>query len=88
MFTVDYVKTPKWANEQHSMFECIVKFDEFADEMPFGCNSADEYEHSKEIWTRTLTGEFGEISQYVPPAIDENGNATQSQPTTQGAQTL
>lgn len=88
MFTLDYVKSPQWADAQHSVFECVVKFDEFADEMPFGCTSADKYEHSKEIWTRTLAGEFGEILEYVPPTIDQNGNATQPQPTTEGAQTL
>lgn len=88
MFTVNYVKSPKWADEQHSMFECIVKFEEFADEMPFGCNSTDVYEHTKEVWNRALAGEFGEISEYVPPAVDKNGNATQPQPTTDGAQTL
>ncbi len=88
MFTIEYVKDLVWANVEQTVFNCTVKYAEFNEEHPSSINTTDPYPHIQEIWTRALAGEYGEILEYVPPAVDENGDATQSQPTTQGAQTL
>jgi hypothetical protein len=90
MFNIEYVKDLKWCDVEHTMFECVVKYAEFNEEMPAGINGADPYPHTQEIWAKGNAGDYGVIAEYVPPpepeplavASDEN------QPTTAGTQTL
>jgi hypothetical protein len=70
MFTIEYIKDLKWCNEEHSMFECIVKYEEFDEEHPSGINGTDPYAHIQEIWTKGITGEYGVIAEYEPPIIE------------------
>lgn len=67
MFTVEYVKDLKWANEEHTLLECVVKYQEFSEEHPTGVNATDQYEHIRNIWTKANAGEYGVIAEYVPP---------------------
>jgi hypothetical protein len=91
MFTVEYVKDLVWCDADHTFFSCVVKYEEFNEEMPCGVNSVDSYAHIQEIWTKANAGEYGVISEYVPPppfdpnsivAVVENGqlvtNGTQN----------
>lgn len=84
MFTVESVTNLSWSNPEHTQFDCVAKFAEFDEPMPFGCNASDTYAHSQEIWGRALAGEFGAIAEYVEPTLDTN----QPQPEVSGAQTL
>ena len=67
MFTIEYVKNLKWCDAEHSMFDCIVKYEEFNEEHPSGIAPIDPYAHIQEIWTKGIAGEYGVIAEYVPP---------------------
>jgi hypothetical protein len=72
MFTVQYVKNLKWCDAEHSVFECIVKYEEFGEEHPTGVNGNNSYAHIQEIWVKGNAGEYGEIAEYVvPPPLVE-----------------
>lgn len=89
MFTVQYVKDLMWCDESHTMFNCIVKYEEFNEEHPSSINATDPYAHIQEIWTKGNAGEYGVIAEYVPPPPPVIKPAPEEeQPTTQGTQTL
>jgi hypothetical protein len=67
MFTVEYVKNMQWCDAEHTFFECVVKYAEINEEMPSGINGTDQYSHINEIWTKANAGEYGVISEYIPP---------------------
>jgi hypothetical protein len=69
MFTIEYVKNLQWDDAEHTMFSCIVKYEEFNEEMPAGINATDKYAHIQEIWTKGNAGEYGVIAEYVTPEI-------------------
>lgn len=84
MFTIQYVKDLKWADAEHTMFECVVKYEEFNEEHPTGANATDQYPHIQEIWAKGNAGEYGVIAEYVPPVI----TPAEEQPTSTGTQEL
>lgn len=69
MFTIESVKNLQWVDEEHTMFDCIVKYEEFDEEHPVGVNSRDKYAHTQKLWTKGNAGEYGAIAEYVPPEI-------------------
>ena len=71
MLTIDYVKNLQWEDAEHTVFSCIVKYEEFNEEHPSGINATDPYEHINAIWTKANAGEYGEITEYVPPPEPE-----------------
>lgn len=90
MFTVEYVKDLKWENAEHTLFSCVVKYEEFNEEHPSGINGTDPYAHIQEIWTKGNAGEYGIIAEYVPPPeppVIESAPQDQ-QPNSSGTQTL
>jgi hypothetical protein len=70
MFTVEYVKDLKWDNSEHTMFSCVVKYEEFNEEHPSSINATDPYAHIQEIWAKGNAGEYGEIAEYVEIYIE------------------
>jgi len=87
MFTIEYVKNLQWENAEHTLFSCIVKYEEFNEEHPSGINATDPYPHIHEIWTKGIAGEYGEIAEYVPPPPPKPKSDAE-QPNTTGTQTL
>lgn len=69
MFTIKSVKNLKWEDESHTMFSCLVKYEEFNEEHPTGVNANDGYQHIQELWVKGNAGEYGVIAEYVPPEI-------------------
>jgi hypothetical protein len=69
MFTIEYVKNLQWNDAEHTMFTCVVKYQEFNEEHPSAINATDSYAHIQEIWTKGIAGEYGVIAEYVPPEI-------------------
>jgi hypothetical protein len=67
MLTVQYAKNPVYLNEEKTFINLIVKFEEFAEEMPFGASSNDPEPHGVDLYNRAVAGEFGEVAPYVPP---------------------
>lgn len=62
------VKNPKWANKEHSIIECEVNFNDLLEDfVPFSAVSSGDSKHAHEIFQRCVSGEFGEISEYVSP---------------------
>lgn len=57
----------KWANAENTVIECLVKFDNFQDAVPFAATPNDPEAHGKEIFARAVRGEFGEIAAFTPP---------------------
>lgn len=84
MFTLQYAKNLQWSNPEHTTFDCIVKWEEFSEEHPYGCMQSDHHAHTQELWQRVTAGEFGSIAEYV----DQTLAATEPQPQVDGAQTL
>jgi hypothetical protein len=83
MFTIQYVKDLQWCDAEHTMFSCVVKYEEFNEEHPSGINAADSYSHIQEIWTKGNAGEYGVIAEYVPPPPPPEPTE-ENQPTSQG----
>ena len=67
MFTIQYVKNLQWADEEHTMFSCVVKYEEFNEEHPSGIAPTDPYAHIQEIWAKGIAGDYGPIAEYSPP---------------------
>lgn len=67
MFTVEYVKNLQWCDAEHTLFSCVVKYEEFNEEHPSGINATDSYAHIQEIWAKGNAGEYGVIAEYAPP---------------------
>lgn len=62
------VKNPQWANAEHTVINCEVDFDDLLEEfVPFSASADDMYEHTKEIFSKCIDGEFGEVKEYEPP---------------------
>jgi hypothetical protein len=70
------VKNPKWANAEHTTIDCEVDFGHLNDEfVPFTANPTDAMEYSKTIFDECVAGQYGEIAEYVVPAIDNEAIA-------------
>lgn len=70
---IEYFKDPKWANEEHTMIDVIVKFAQFGNEIPFTATVRDT-PYAAEIFNRAVAGEVGPIAEYVPPTQPESPN--------------
>jgi hypothetical protein len=73
MMDVSNVREPAWADADHTSIICEVKFDAFADYVPFHAMPGDPHEHGREIFDACVAGEFGEIGPYVPPESQQQG---------------
>tara|TARA_R110000823_G_scaffold65168_5_gene153030 strand:- start:50 stop:523 length:474 start_codon:yes stop_codon:yes gene_type:complete len=63
------VQNPKWANVEQTVIECEVDFNDLTEAfVPFSAMNNGDYPHTTEIFARCITGEFGEIAAYTPPA--------------------
>jgi hypothetical protein len=61
-----YANNPKWANRSQTKIDLTVRFEEIEEDLPFTASQDDCEQHGKELFTRALSGEFGEISELVP----------------------
>lgn len=66
---IEYVKSPKWDNIEHTMLTAIVKFSHLDEEAEFTVIPDDVEEYSKIIWNECLKGTYGEIEEYIEPEI-------------------
>lgn len=64
------VKNCRWANEEHTVINCEVDFDDLIEEfVPFSASLEDKYSHTQDIFRKALAGEFGKIEEYVAPIL-------------------
>jgi hypothetical protein len=83
MLTIESATNPIYANAEGTCISLQVKFAEFDEAMPFGATPFDPMPYGVELFNRAVAGEFGAIGAYTPAPIP-----AETQPTTQGAQTL
>lgn len=90
MFTIEYVNSLQWADAEHTIFSCVVKYEEFNEEHPTGVNATDQYAHIQELWEKGNAGEYGPIAEYIEPqpAPEIDSVPPEQQPQTTGSQTL
>lgn len=81
MLTIQSATNPVYANAEGTSITLQVKFEEFAEVLPFAATSYDPMPYGVELYNRAIAGEFGPIEPYVAPPEPV-------QPQTQGAQTL
>ena len=70
MFTLQYAKDPVYNNKEGTSILLTVKFEEFAEEMPFSACSFDPEPHGQNIFAKAKAGEFGEIAPFVDVNVD------------------
>ena len=83
MLTIEYAKNPTYSSEDEQNIYLIVKFYEFAEEVPFGATPFDPMPHGVELYNKAKAGEFGPVAPYVPP-----NTPAPDQPVTFGTQSL
>jgi len=89
MFTIESVTNLEWCDAEHTFFTCNVKYAEFNEVHPTGVNATDRYAHIQELWAKGNAGEYGVITEYVPPPEPPvSANAANNQPATTGTQDL
>ena len=68
-FTVVSANSPVWANAANSAITLNVCFEGLDFSMPFTASQSDCEAHGRELFNRTVSGEFGSIAAYVAPVI-------------------
>lgn len=61
------ITNPQWANAENTLIDCVVKFDNIAEPLPFTANPQDTEEHGRLIFAMCAAGECGDVADYVPP---------------------
>lgn len=70
------VTNPKWADQEHTVIDCMVVFEHFgAEPVPFSCRPTDPEVYASEIFTRCVSGEFGIVQEYTPLELTEEMRA-------------
>jgi hypothetical protein len=87
MFTIENIRNPVFSNDERTAIDCLIKFEEFSEELPFNATSFDSMEHGRLAYQRIMAGEFGEIGEFVE-YIPVSANTTNNQPQTTGSQDL
>lgn len=66
------VRNPQWANEGGTAINCLVRTNTLHQEVPFTATPSNSEVHGREIFTRCLAGEFGEISPMEPKPFQQH----------------
>ena len=76
MFTVEYVKDAVWISEDEStQADCVVKFAEFDEEMPFTAVTDDIYDHCEVILEAIKAGDAGPVKSYADWKAEQDAAA-------------
>lgn len=69
-------KNPKYIAADKKIIQLEVKFEELQDMgfLPFGASENDVESHGRELYQRAISGEFGEIEEYVRDLETERAN--------------
>jgi hypothetical protein len=60
--TFSSVREPQWANLEKTAIDCLVFFEHLKCEVPFTASATDIEPHGREIFSRCIDEEFGEIA--------------------------
>lgn len=61
-----YANSPRWANRSQTLIDLVVRFEEIDEDLPFTANPNDSEAHGRDIFSRAVAGEFGEIAAFNP----------------------
>lgn len=68
---------PAWANEDQTAISITVRLSHLPKmEIPFTATRDDGEEHGRELWSRAIHGEFGEIGPYTGMTKEQEEMAT------------
>jgi len=59
--------SPVWADAQHTIVNLLVTFEWLTEEVNFTATPYDVEDYGRELFQRSLDGDFGEIGEYVEP---------------------
>jgi len=69
MKTVDDVKDMRYTTEAGDSIDCMVKFSDISDYVPFGATPYDPEDYGRQIYTDCRNGVYGPVAPYTPPGI-------------------
>lgn len=69
------VKSPRWANAEHTAIDCIVETEHMRGAHPFTASPYDVEPHGIAIFNRCKAGEFGDVAEYVPRHKNEQADS-------------
>lgn len=64
------VKEAAWADSQKKSINCSVKFIWMDDYVPFTASLSDSQQYGMEIYNECTSGKWGDIAEYIAPAVD------------------
>ncbi|APU01169.1 tail fibers [Aeromonas phage 32] len=67
---------PAWANEEQTAITLTVRFGHYPQPLTFTAVRDDREEHGRELWSRAIHGEFGEIGPYTGMTKEQEEMAT------------
>ncbi|WP_108644610.1 DUF4145 domain-containing protein [Fuscovulum blasticum] len=79
-FQIISVRDPVWSNAENTQIDCVIRTSAYPDELPFTASPNDPETHGREIFSRCVSGEFGEIRPYSRPLHKENSNTSNMLP--------
>jgi hypothetical protein len=71
-YMIEYIKDPKWSNEQKTAIDCLVKFNHCKNEVPFTADPNDVEAHGRCIFRRCTSGDFSDIGDYDGVSLHQN----------------
>jgi hypothetical protein len=66
-----YANNPKWVNQDRTLINLTVRFEEIDEDLPFTADPNDLEEHGRDVFARAIAGEFGTIAEWTPPTTEE-----------------
>lgn len=82
MLTITSAHSPAYNDDSNNAISLMVKFEEFAEELPFLATNYDSMQYGRQLHANAIAGMYGEIAAYVPPPPPPE------QPAVTGAQEL
>jgi hypothetical protein len=74
-----YANNPKWVNQDRTLINLTVRFEEIDEDLPFTADPNDLEEHGRDVFARAIAGEFGTIAEWTPPTTEELAANARSQ---------
>lgn len=59
--------SPVFNDDTGNSIFLYVKFEEFADELPFSATNYDVMDYGRQLYSNAMSGMYGPIEPYVPP---------------------
>ena len=62
---IEGIQAPEWANKEHTMINCRVKFEGFDEYLPFSACQSDSEEHGRRIYSELESGKYGPVAPFI-----------------------